>query len=123
MWVSNIAGISSVSLNDHVWYTCIKKRYILFAIHAKLLEEAFLKLIIRRNVFQEVSRTIQLAVVAHCCAALAEIAHSPTFVHYSCRGGFTSLRLLLSFTNHPSVAWAHLLQLPPRLDFYYVHLQ
>ena len=29
----------------------------------------------------------------------------------------TSLRLLLSFTDHPSVAWAHLLQLPtaPRL--------
>jgi hypothetical protein len=30
---------------------------------------------------------------------------------------FTSLRLLRSFTDHPSVAWAHLLQLPtaPRL--------
>ena len=30
---------------------------------------------------------------------------------------FTSLRLLLSFTDHPPVAWAHLLQLPtaPRL--------
>ena len=25
---------------------------------------------------------------------------------------FTSLRFLLSFTDHPSVAWAHLFQLP-----------
>jgi hypothetical protein len=37
---------------------------------------------------------------------------SPHAYHTCNKRPFTSLRLVRSFTDHPSVAWAHLLQLP-----------